>query len=114
VPTVITYAKLVIARLLALHADVQLPPILYGRRTTVNTKLTLRLDDGLIRNAKRYSGKSGKSVSRLVADYFALIDSGEEVAGPEITPRVRSLIGSLKGATATEEDYRRHVEEKYR
>jgi hypothetical protein len=80
----------------------------------VNTKLTLRLDDGLIRNAKRYSGKSGKSVSRLVADYFALIDSGEEVAGPEITPRVRLLIGSLKGATATEDDYHRHLEEKYR
>lgn len=80
----------------------------------MNTKLTLRLDDGLIRNAKRYSGKSGKSVSRLVADYFALIDSGEEVAGPEITPRVRLLIGSLKGATATEDDYHRHLEEKYR
>jgi Family of unknown function (DUF6364) len=80
----------------------------------VNTKLTLRLDDELIRSAKRYSVKSGKSVSRLVADYFALIDSGEEVPGPEITPRVRSLIGSLKGATATEEDYRRHLEEKSR
>ena len=80
----------------------------------MNTKLTLRLDDGLIRNAKRFSTKSGKSVSRLVADYFALIDSGEEVPGPEITPRVRSLIGSLKGATATEDDYRRHLEEKYR
>ena len=82
--------------------------------STMNTKLTLRLDDGLIRNAKRYSSKSGKSVSRLVADYFALIDSGEDVSGPEITPRIRSLIGSLKGAAATEEDYRQHLEEKYR
>ena len=80
----------------------------------MNTKLTLRLDDGLIRNAKRYSTKSGKSVSQLVADYFALIDSGEDVPGPEITPRVRALIGSLKGATATEEDYRQHLEDKYR
>ena len=80
----------------------------------MNTKLTLRLDDGLIRNAKRFSTKSGKSVSRLVADYFALIDSGEEVPGPEITPRVRSLIGSLKGATSTEDDDHRHLEEKYR
>src|SRR5664280_2110066 len=103
-------------------------PSVYGRTTetynchgiytaqgsTVNTKLTLRLDDGLIRNAKRYSTRSGKSVSRLVADYFALIDSGEDVSDPEITPRVRSLIGSLKGATATEEGYRRHLEDKYR
>jgi toxin ParE1/3/4 len=42
-----------------------------------------------------------------------LIDSGEEVPGPEIAPLVRSLVGSLKGATATEDDYRRHLEEKY-
>jgi hypothetical protein len=32
----------------------------------------------------------------------------------ELTPHVRAMIGSLKGATATEEDYRRHLEEKYR
>jgi len=79
----------------------------------VNTKLTLRLDDELIRKAKRYSSESGKSVSQLVADYFALIDTDEDIPGTEITPRVRSLIGSLRGATATEADYRRHLEEKY-
>ena len=38
----------------------------------VNTKLTLRLDDELIASAKRHSAKAGKSVSRMVADYFAL------------------------------------------
>ena len=80
----------------------------------MNTKLTLRLDEQLIRNAKRYSTKSGKSVSKLVADYFALLDVDEDIPGTEITPRVRSLIGSLKGATVTEADYRRHLEEKYR
>ena len=78
----------------------------------MNTKLTLRLDDRLIQNAKRYSGKSGKSVSKLVADYFALLDADTEIPGKEISPRVRSLIGSLKGATVTEADYRRHLEER--
>jgi len=81
----------------------------------VNTKLTLRLDDALIRNAKRHSGKTGRSISRLVADFFALIDAEQEdIPGTEITPRVRSLIGSLRGAPVTEEDYRGHLEEKYR
>ncbi len=80
----------------------------------MNTKLTLRLDDRLIDRAKRYSERSGKSVSQLVADYFALIDADEPVAGAEITPRVRAMIGSLKGATVTEADYRRHLEDKYR
>jgi hypothetical protein len=80
----------------------------------MNTKLTLRLDNRLIDRAKRYSDRSGKSVSRLVADYFALIEADEPIPGTELTPRVRAMIGSLKGASVTEEDYRRHLEEKYR
>ena len=80
----------------------------------MNTKLTLRLDDRLIEVAKGYSDRSGKSVSQMVADYFALIESVEPIPGAELTPRVRAMIGSLKGASVTEEDYRRHLEEKYR
>jgi hypothetical protein len=80
----------------------------------MNTKLTLRLDDRLITRAKRYSSRTGKSVSQLVSDYFSLIEVDEPIPGTELTPRVRSMIGSLKGASATEEDYRRHLEEKYR
>jgi hypothetical protein len=79
----------------------------------MNTKLTLRLDERLIRNAKRYSRRRGKSVSQLVADFFRLIEGDEEIAGAELTPRVRALIGSLRGVDVTEDDYRRHLEEKY-
>ncbi len=80
----------------------------------MNTKLTLRLDDELIRAAKRYAGGSGKSVSQLVADYFALIDADVPAADADLTPRVRSLLGSLSGAAADEQDYRRHLEDKHR
>lgn len=80
----------------------------------MNTKLTLRMDDKLIDRAKRYSDRSGKSVSQMVADYFALIEADEDIPGTEITPRVRALLGSLTGASVTEDDYRRHLEDKYR
>ena len=80
----------------------------------MNTKLTLRLDDSLIRSAKRHSTKSGKSVSRLVSDYFALIDAMEPPPATELTPRVRLLLGSLSGASVDERDYRRHLEDKHR
>jgi hypothetical protein len=80
----------------------------------MNTKLTLRLDDRLIDKAKRYSHRSGKSVSQLVAEYFALIEAEEPTPGTEITPRVRAMIGALKGASVSEEDYRHYLEEKYR
>lgn len=80
----------------------------------MNTKLTLRLDERLIDKAKRFSDRSGKSVSQLVADYFALIEADEPIPGTELTPRVRAMIGALKGATLSEQDYRRHLEEKFR
>jgi hypothetical protein len=80
----------------------------------VNTKLTLRLDEELIRAAKRYAGSSGKSVSQLVADYFALIDADAPAADADLTPRVRALLGSLSGSAADEQDYRRHLEDKHR
>ena len=78
----------------------------------MNTKLTLRLDDKLIASAKRHSAESGKSISRLVADFFALIDTQDRDV--EITPRVRALRGVLAGSGLDENDYRRHLEEKYR
>jgi hypothetical protein len=78
----------------------------------MNTKLTLRLDDKLIASAKRHSAESGKSVSRLVSDFFTLIDAQDN--DDDITPRVRSLRGVLAGSGLDESDYRRHLEEKYR
>ncbi|MCZ7663789.1 MAG: DUF6364 family protein [Thermoleophilia bacterium] len=78
----------------------------------MNTKLTLRLDDKLIASAKRHSAESGKSVSQMVADFFALIDAQDRDV--DITPRVRSLRGVLAGSGVDESDYRRHLEEKYR
>lgn len=80
----------------------------------MNTKLTLRLDDELIRSAKRYSNETGKSLSQMVGDYFALIAARDARESSMVSPRVRSLVGALKGATVDEEDYRRHLEEKYR
>jgi len=79
----------------------------------MHTKLTLRLDDALIRRAKRYSEKTGKPLSQLVAHYFALIDSNEEAPETELTPRVRSLLGALREASASEEDYKRYLEKKH-
>ncbi len=78
----------------------------------MQTKLTLRLDDALIARAKRYSAKTGKSVSQIVADYFAFIDA--ERGAVRVTRRVRSLRGALAGSKLDEADHRRHLQEKHR
>ena len=77
----------------------------------MQTKLTLRLEEQLIARAKAHAKKRGKSVSQMVADYFALLDRDNQ---PEpLAPLTRSLYGTL-GSTAVDEDtYREHLEEKY-
>jgi Family of unknown function (DUF6364) len=80
----------------------------------MQTKLTLRLDQDLIRRAKSHSRRSGKSLSALVADFFTLLSEDRPAGEPSLPPRVRSLIGAFKGSTATKEDYRKHLAEKYR
>jgi predicted DNA-binding protein len=79
----------------------------------MQAKLTLRLDDELIRKAKRFSKKTGKSVSMIVADYFEKLDAPvpEEIEG--MSQKVAALRGVLKGTGAEKEDYYRHLEEKH-
>ncbi len=78
----------------------------------MQTKLTLRLDDTLIARAKAHAARTGRSVSSIVADYFALLGAPEP-AGDGITPRVRALRGVLKGSGLDEADYRAHLEENH-
>jgi hypothetical protein len=77
------------------------------------TKLTLRMDERLILRAKTYARRSGKSVSQLVADFFVSLGSGGK-RPYKVTPKVESLRGVLRGSDVGKEDYRAHLEEKYR
>jgi hypothetical protein len=79
----------------------------------MQTKLTLRLDDQLIGQAKRYADRSGKSVSQLVAEYFALLDPVEPTTAHPITPRVQALLGVLNGEPNDEGDYREYLKAKH-
>ena len=79
----------------------------------METKLTLRLDQGLIKNAKREARIRGTSLSQMVADYFRGIQS-REGSGKGLPPVTASLLGSLKGRNLDRAQYRRHLEGKYR
>ncbi len=79
----------------------------------MNTRLTLRMDDSLIKSAKHYSAQSGKSVSRIVADYFTIIKNEQPNDSHDLTPAVRTLKGLLSNTDAGEADYFKHLEEKH-
>jgi hypothetical protein len=83
----------------------------------MQTKLTLRLEQRLIRRAKAYARRTGKSVSELVADFFGRLEAPADEATPRVaaqSPAVQSLVGGLAGARLDEADHRAHLAEKYR
>jgi len=71
------------------------------------------MDDNLIESAKEYSAKTGKSVSRIVADLFEIIKNEKINREETLTPTIRSLKGILKGKQIDEKDYKKYLEEKY-
>ena len=79
----------------------------------MKTKLTLRLDESLIRDAKAYSSETGKPLSRIVADLFTLIKNEKIQSRETLPPVAKSLRGILKGRDISEKDYKNYLEEKY-
>lgn len=83
----------------------------------MNKKLTLRLDESIIKRAKKYAKERGTSVSQLVANYFNTIE-GEQTGQPNksdvnIPPVTKSLVGILSDADVDEKDYRTYLEKKH-
>jgi len=62
----------------------------------MTTKLTLTLDDKVIRSAKRYARAKGRSVSELVESYFKSLTDLKSDSSEELSPSIKSLMGSFK------------------
>ena len=79
----------------------------------MKTKLTLRIEDSLIRRAKEKAKERGQSLSQMVADYFSLIDTSESTEISDLPPVTASLVGIIDREHIQEEDYKRYLEEKH-
>jgi len=77
----------------------------------MQTKLTLRLEDSLIQQAKDYAKEHDKSLSQVVADYFQILT--QQTEKPVISPVTKSLIGVLDSSDIDQKDYKKYLEEKY-
>ncbi len=77
------------------------------------TKLILTVEGHLIKAAKEYAEGKGKSLSRLLSDFFEMIKSKKLVQEVELPPTVQSLKGVLKGHSVSKKDYKKYIEEKY-
>jgi len=80
----------------------------------MQTKLTLRLDSQLIKSAKQYAGRKGRSLSQMVAEYFKSFGRKNSPDSHPITPLVASMRGIMKGAKISgEKEWHRRWEKKY-
>lgn len=75
-------------------------------------KLTLSVDDEVIRKAKSWAAREGTSVSQLVESFLRESSAPPEGPRPAAPPVLQRLRGSLKGLDV--EAHRRHLEAKYR
>lgn len=66
----------------------------------MDTKLTIKLDNGVINRAKRYARNRKTSISKLVESYLDSVTK-EESDDIELTP----LVLSLSGVISLPEDY---------
>lgn len=91
----------------------------------MNKKLTLLMDEVLIEHAKKHAEETGKSVSKMFADFVTALDSLEASKQLDaenaldmdtLLPTTRALLGMLKteGKDGYGQAYHCHLEEKYR
>lgn len=79
----------------------------------MNAKLTLRMDRRLIEEAKSEAGKRGKSVSKMVGEFFEALSHLPENTHSKLPPITRSLQGVLRDSELSEADYKMHLREKH-
>ena len=92
----------------------------------MQAKLTLRMDEELIAEAKQIAKENGKSVSQMVADYFRQFHHKSKTAEKslpldaetKLSPLTQQLVGLLANAKIDEDIdakaiYHEHLDEKY-
>jgi hypothetical protein len=78
----------------------------------MHTKLTLRLEEKVIEQAKQYARHTGKSLSQIVSEYFLLLGAKSTDAA-KLSPTVSKLRGSLNKNAGDQEDYRKYLSQKH-
>ena len=73
----------------------------------MNTKLTLTIDNETILKAKHYAQKKGRSLSDIIENYLKAITTNHKESDTEISPLVKSLIGTFKAPK--EYDYKKEL-----
>ncbi len=78
----------------------------------MTTKLTLTINDSVIKSAKVYAQKKGRSLSDLIENYLKALSKTEVEEDIKLSARVKRLRGSVK--VPKDFDYKKTLEEELR
>jgi hypothetical protein len=73
----------------------------------MTTKLTLTIEQDVIKRAKIYAQRKGRSLSDLIENYLKTLVSNEKTED-DLSPRVKRLVGSVK--LPKDFDYKKDLE----
>jgi len=78
----------------------------------MNTKLTLTINDAVIKRAKSYAQKQGRSLSALIENYLMAITQKEEIVAKDdnLSPLIKSLMLRPKVDLPNDYDYKKELE----
>jgi predicted CopG family antitoxin len=82
----------------------------------MNTKLTLTIEEDVIKRAKDFAKQQNRSLSDIIENYLKSITKNKvEDKDEELPPIIKSLKGSLKlaGDVDYKEELMKRLEEKY-
>jgi hypothetical protein len=81
----------------------------------MQTKLTLKLEESVIKRAKRYARVHRRSLSKMVEGYFRSVTREERKSDQPLPPIVSSLAGILKNRKKADikEEYTNYLIKKY-
>ncbi len=77
----------------------------------MTTKLTLTIEEKVIKTAKKYAEKKGRSLSGLVENYLKTLGAEDKLTS-DTTPRVNRLKGAVK--LPPDFDYKKALEDSIR
>lgn len=78
----------------------------------MGTKLTLSLNDAVIRRAKRYAHARHKSLSKVVEDYLAYVTEADVAVG-DVAPLVGEISDTIPVAASDDELKFGYLSDKY-
>lgn len=69
--------------------------IFVKKTRTMTSKLTLTVEEGVIKKAKSYAKQTGRSLSELVENYLNIL-TDEDKDMQQISPKLEKIIGAVK------------------